>query len=142
MLESNLESLMTQVLWECYTGKLPDAKPTDAKWAVRLLTMVGGENVGILKANIDVLVQVGFAEDLQDLEVAVFTAEAIAKLPTTTTAAAAAASSSSTKAAKANANANPGEKIPSKYPNDDKVTTRHNRSQHNGNYYEMSVKLV
>ena len=91
-------------------------KPTDAKWAVRLLTMAGGENVGILKANVDVLVQVGFARDLPDLEVAVFTAEAIAKLPTMTTVAAAANGDKSHKSSSSSSSS-----IPAKYANDDKM---------------------
>ena len=112
-----IDDNVIKVLWECFTGKLPDANPTDAKWAVRLLTMAGSENVGILKANVDVLMQVGFARDLRDLEVAVFTAEAIAKLPTTTTAAA----TSGDKNNKSSSSSSSVERIPAKYPNDDKM---------------------
>ena len=103
-----IDDNVVKVLWEFFTGKLPDAKPTDAKWAVRLLTMAGSENVGILKANVDVLVQVGFSADVEDLELSVFTVEAIAKLPTTTAA-------SDSKKDKSSDN------VPSKFPNDDKM---------------------
>ena len=105
-----IDDNVVKVLWECFTGKLPDAKPTDSKWAVRLLTMAGCENVSILKANVDVLVQVGFAPDVEDLELSVFTAEAIAKLPTMST------SSNDKKKDKS-----PSDNVPSKFPNDEKM---------------------
>ena len=107
-----IDDNVVKVLWEYFTGKLLDAKPTDAKWAVRLLTMAGSENAGIIKANIDVLVQVGFAADVEDLELSVFTAEAIARLPTT-----APATDKKSKPSSSSDN------LPSKFPNDDKTLT-------------------